>query len=314
MLEYILKRTAGAIISLFVVITLIFVLLRLMPMEGYFGAEYDKLSEEVRASMLAEKGLDQPIYVQLFNFYKSLFQGDLGKSWIYRPNYPIVKILEKKIPYSLKIGVISMIFSLIVGIPLGAVMARFKGKFADKLGTAFIAIVEALPTAVLMLFLQLFFSSWFNLSLLFDKNNYATWVLPIFSISLLSICSYAMWMRRYMVDELNKDYIKLARAKGMKNSAVMSSHVLRNAFVPMAQLLPASILLTISGSIYVEFLFSIPGMGGLLVTAIQRQDNTLVQALVLIFSSIGILGLFLGDVLMAALDPRIKLARKGGAR
>ena len=149
MLEYILKRTAGAIISLFVVITLIFVLLRLMPMEGYFGAEYDKLSEEVRASMLAEKGLDQPIYVQLFNFYKSLFQGDLGKSWIYRPNYPIVKILEKKIPYSLKIGVISMIFSLIVGIPLGAVMARFKGKFADKLGTAFIAIVEALPTAVL---------------------------------------------------------------------------------------------------------------------------------------------------------------------
>ena len=92
MLEYILKRTAGAIISLFVVITLIFVLLRLMPMEGYFGAEYDKLSEEVRASMLAEKGLDQPIYVQLFNFYKSLFQGDLGKSWIYRPNYPIVKI------------------------------------------------------------------------------------------------------------------------------------------------------------------------------------------------------------------------------
>ena len=196
MLEYILKRTAGAIISLFVVITLIFVLLRLMPMEGYFGAEYDKLSEEVRASMLAEKGLDQPIYVQLFNFYKSLFQGDLGKSWIYRPNYPIVKILEKKIPYSLKIGIISMIFSLIVGIPLGAVMARFKGKFADKLGTAFIAIVEALPTAVLMLFLQLFFSSWFNLSLLFDKNNYATWVLPIFSISLLSICSYAMWMRR----------------------------------------------------------------------------------------------------------------------
>ena len=96
MLEYILKRTAGAIISLFVVITLIFVLLRLMPMEGYFGAEYDKLSEEVRASMLAEKGLDQPIYVQLFNFYKSLFQGDLGKSGDISPELPHSKNTRKE--------------------------------------------------------------------------------------------------------------------------------------------------------------------------------------------------------------------------
>ena len=314
MLEYILKRTAGAIISLFVVITLIFVLLRLMPMEGYFGAEYDKLSEEVRASMLAEKGLDQPIYVQLFNFYKSLFQGDLGKSWIYRPNYPIVKILEKKIPYSLKIGVISMIFSLMVGIPLGAVMARFKGKIADKLGTAFIAIVEALPTAVLMLFLQLFFSSWFNLSLLFDKNNYATWVLPIFSISLLSICSYAMWMRRYMIDNINMDYVKLARAKGVSGSRIMFRHVFKNAFVPMAQFLPGSVLPTIIGSIYIEHLYSIPGTGSLLIDVIQLQDNTMVQALVLIYAAIGIAGMFLGDVLMALIDPRISFVKKGDDR
>ncbi|MEG2203826.1 MAG: ABC transporter permease, partial [Oscillospiraceae bacterium] len=128
------------------------------------------------------------------------------------------------------------------------------------------------------------------------------------------IAYYAMWVRRYMVDELNRDYIKLARAKGMTNSAIMYRHVIRNAFVPLAQYLPANILLTISGSIYVEALFSIPGMGGLLVSAIQRQDNTLVQALVLIYSSVGICGLFLGDILMALCDPRIKLEKKGGAR
>src|SRR5699024_12204662 len=134
------------------------------------------------------------------------------------------------------------------------------------------------------------------------------------SMCIGGIASYAMWMRRYMVDELNKDYVKLARAKGFKSREIMVNHVFRNAFVPMAQYLPSAILFTISGSIYIEALYSIPGMGGLLVDAIQRQDNTLVQALVLIYSSIGILGLFLGDVFMGILDPRIKLGKKKGAK
>ena len=314
MLEYIAKRTLGAVVSLFIVITLIFLLLRMMPMEGYFGAEYDKLSEETRASMLAEKGLDKPVLTQLVEFYKNLLKGDLGKSWIYRPNYPIAKILEKKIPYSLKIGLISMAVSLLVGIPLGAMMARFKGKLGDKIGTAFIAIVEALPTAVLMLFVQLYFSSWFNLSLLFDKDNPSTWILPILSISLLSICTYAMWMRRYMIDNINMDYVKLARAKGVRGGRIMFLHVFKNAFVPTAQFLPGSVLSTIIGSIYVEHLYSIPGTGGLLIDVIQRQDNTMVQTLVLLYAAIGIIGMFLGDLLMALLDPRISFVKKGDDR
>jgi oligopeptide transport system permease protein len=133
-------------------------------------------------------------------------------------------------------------------------------------------------------------------------------------MSLGSIAGYAMWMRRYMVDELNKDYIRLAKAKGLNNKTIMVHHVLRNAFVPMAQYLPVSILLTISGSIYIESLYSIPGMGGLLVDAIQRQDNPLVQALVLIYASLGIIGLLTGDILMGIFDPRIKLTNRGGAR
>ena len=153
-----------------------------------------------------------------------------------------------------------------------------------------------------------------KLPILFSPSQPSSWILPAISMSLGSSASYAMWMRRYMVDELNKDYVKLARAKGLKDKKTMRKHVLRNAFVPMSQYLPASLLYTIAGSIYIESLYSIPGMGGLLVDAIQRQDNPLVQALVLIYSSIGIIGLFLGDVLMASLDPRIKLDRKGGAR
>ena len=150
--------------------------------------------------------------------------------------------------------------------------------------------------------------------MLFNKNDVSTWILPIICLSLGNIANYAMWMRRYMVDQLNSDYVKLAMAKGVSRRDIMYKHVFRNAFVPMVQLLPSSLLLTIMGSIYVESLFSIPGMGGLLIDVIKRQDNTMVQALVLIYACMGILGLLLGDLLMAVVDPRIKLSKQGGAR
>ena len=314
MLKYIFKRTTGAVVSLFIIVSLIFILLRLMPIEGYLGENYEKLSADVVESQLREKGLLDPVPVQLFKFYKNLFKGDLGTSWIYREGYPITKILEKKIPVSLKLGLISLGVSLIVGIPLGAMMARTKGKLGDKIGTAFIAIVEALPGAVLLLFVQLYLSKTLSLPMLFDKKNPVSYILPVFSISLLSISGYAMWMRRYMIDNINMDYVKLAIAKGVSSRRIMMQHVFRNAFVPMVQFLPGSVLSTIIGSIYVEHLYSIPGTGGLLVDVIQRQDNTMVQALVIIYSAIGIVGMFVGDLLMALLDPRISFTKKGDDR
>ncbi|HWQ09753.1 MAG TPA: ABC transporter permease, partial [Holophaga sp.] len=189
-----------------------------------------------------------------------------------------------------------------------------KGRFWDRTWTAYVVFINAVPLAVYLLFVQLYASGWFKLPILFDKLDPKSWLLPVVSMSLGNIAAEAMWMRRYMVDELNKDYIKLARAKGMSSSAIMVKHVLRNAYVPMAQYLPAAVLATIGGSIYVESLYSIPGMGGLLIDVITRQDNPLVQALVLIFSSVGIVGLFLGDLLMAMVDPRIKYEKSEGAR
>ena len=150
--------------------------------------------------------------------------------------------------------------------------------------------------------------------MLFDKSKPVSWILPVISMALGNIASYAMWMRRYMVDEMNRDYVKLARGKGVSENSIMIKHVLRNAFVPMAQYLPASILYTIAGSIYIESLYSIPGMGGLLVEAIQRQDNTLVQGIVIIDSLLGIMGLVLGDIAMSIVDPRIRLVKSGGGR
>ena len=153
-----------------------------------------------------------------------------------------------------------------------------------------------------------------GLPLLFSRDNLATYILPVFSLSLGNIAYYGMWLRRYMVDESNKDYVKLAVAKGVNSKELMRKQIFRNAVVPLVQYIPTSFVLTVVGSIYVESLYSIPGMGGLLVKCIQSQDNTIVQALVLIYSALSIIGLILGDILMTFVDPRITFGKKGGSR
>jgi len=314
MFRYILKRFGQSLVTLFIVVSVVFLLMRLLPLEGYFGDGYDKLSDEQRVAVLDRMGLLDPWYVQLGRFYVKLSRGDLGTSIIYRRDVPVTEVIAPRIPYSMYFGITATLLALLLGLSLGVFMARKKGQALDKAGTAYIVLINAMPSAVYLLFIQLYGTSLFNLPILFDKYRIKSWILPAISLSLGGIAGYAMWIRRYMVDELNKDYIKLARAKGLPEKLIMVRHVMRNAFVPMAQYLPAAILSTISGSIYIESLYSIPGMGGLLVDVIQRQDNPMVQALVLIFSSVGIIGLFLGDILMALFDPRIKLVKGEASR
>lgn len=314
MFKYALRRLWQSLVTVFIVLTLVFLLMRLLPVEGYFADMYDKMTPEQRVAVLDSMGLLDPWYIQLQRFYTNLLHGDLGTSLVYRPQIAVSEIIAAKIPYSMKFGLTAIGLSLTLGLAMGVRQARDKGRLWDKFGTGYVVFIHAVPAAVYLLFIQIYVTQITRLPILFDRDNPVSWILPAISMSLGGVAGYAMWMRRYMVDELNKDYIRLARAKGMSSTAIMVKHVMRNAFVPMAQYLPTSVLLTISGSIYIESLYSIPGMGGLLIDAIQRQDNPLVQALILIFSTLGILGLFLGDMLMAIFDPRIRLAKQGGAR
>lgn len=261
MLWYIGKRLLQSVLTLFIIITIVFSLLRLMPEEGYLGAAAEKMSPEQQEVYLTNLGLRDPILVQLGNFYGNLLQGDLGKSVTYRTDVPVVTIIGDKIMYSLLFGLGAVALSLIIGVPLGIMMAHLKGRWLDRLGTGYIVFIVAVPAAVYYLVIQMYITDIFHLPMLFDEYNPISRMLPLISMALAPIASYAMWMRRYMVDELNKDYIKLARAKGVKERTLMFSHVLRNAFIPMAQYLPATILFTITGSIYIESLYSIPGMG-----------------------------------------------------
>ena len=313
MLKYLAKRIGRSLITLVIILTIVFCLLRLMPIEGYFP-NYEKMTPQQIQVGLEEMGLTDPLPVQIVRFYKDLLHGDLGTSRIYRANVPVTEILADKVPVSIKLGVISMIVSLLLGIPMGAMMARYKNRLFDKLGTLFIVCIQAVPSAVYYLYIQLYGTQLLDVGLLFDINNPKYWILPVLSMSLGNIAFYGMWLRGYMVDESNKDYVKLAKAKGMSENSVMFKHIFRNAFVPLAQYIPTAFLNTVIGSIYIESLYSIPGMGGLLVTVVKKHDNTMVQGIVLLYACVGVLGLMLGDILMVILDPRISLGKKEGDR
>ncbi len=300
-------------ITVLIIMFVLFAMLQVMPIEGYF-ANFEKMSPQQIELGLRNLGLKDPIYVQVFRFLGNLFQGDLGLSHVYRENKPITEILAPKVLVSLRFGVTAMAVSLPLGLILGVLMALNKGGPLDKLGNAYIVVIQAVPNAIYFLLIQVYGSELLNCSMLWREGKPITMVLPIVTLAMPSIASYGMWLRRYMVDETNKDYIKLARAKGVPNSTIWFKHVFRNSVVPMVQLIPGSLLMTISGSIYTESLYSIPGMGGLLVDVIKRQDNSMVHALVLIFAVLGILGLMLGDIAMTLVDPRISFTKKGGSR
>ena len=316
MAKYIGKRLLRSALTLFIIITILFALLRLMPIEGYFQ-NFEKMSQTQIRVGLQQLGVSDPLPVQLGRFWSGLLRGDLGVSHKYLVNVPVLQIIGQKMPISLTIGMLALAIALALGLPLGILMARStrtRWKIGDKLGTIFVVVIQAIPAAVYYLLIQFYGTDLLHLSMRFRINDLSTWILPVLSLSLGNIAYYAMWLRRYMVDESNKDYVKLVRAKGVPNAVISRRHVFRNAFVPLVQFIPTSVILTLMGSLYVESLYSIPGMGGLLVTAIQIQDNTLVQALVLIYASISILGLLAGDILMALLDPRISLGKKEGGR
>ena len=314
MLLYIIKRILRSAVSMFIITTVVFYMLRMMPIEGYLPA-FERMTQDQIDMRLRSMGLDLPVHVQLSRFFKNLFlEGDLGLSTRYHYNVPVTEIIGRKAPISLRFGLISLAFSLPLGFGLGILMARRKGGAWDKIGTGYIVAMQAIPFAVFAILIQLYGTSFLNLPLLYNPEIPRSIIPPIIMLSIGGIAGNAMWLRRFMVDESNRDYIKLARSKGVPNSAIFFKHVFRNAAVPMVHGIPTAILYTIIGSIFVESLYSIPGTGGLLVDVIRRQDNTMVQALVIIYSSLSVLGLLLGDLLMALVDPRIKLSKKGDQR
>ena len=239
---------------------------------------------------------------------------NFGKSHRVQTGLDVTEIIASKMAISMRIGLCALAIALLVGVPLGIMQARYKDGLLDGAGQAFTIFINAVPHLVTYFLVMIVGSRFFGLPIQYTVTDPKSAILPMVALSMGSIASYMLWMRRYMVDELNKDYIRLAKLKGMSTTQVMFRHVMKNAFLPLAQYLPYSVLLTVGGSILVEKMFGVPGLGNLLPDAIAKYDSNLVIAVVSLYASLGIMGLFLGDVLMILLDPRIRLTEKGGTR
>ncbi len=316
MLRYTIKRLLQSCITVLVIVTIVFLLMRMLPTDYYFTEEQlMKLRREELDDILRAAGLLDPPLVQLGRFYRQLARFDLGTSRRIQSGVPVTELIGQKFGISMRLGWTSLALSLVLGVVFGVVQAMYKGRFWDHVGTAYTVFVRAVPALVSYSLILVLGSRLLRLPSMYSTREVLkSSILPVVCLSIGSIAGNMVWMRRYLVDELNKDYIRLAKLKGMSTRSVMYKHVLKNAFVPMAQYLPQSVLLVTSGSLLVERFFSVPGMGSLLTDAIHRYDLNVVQSLVMLYASMGIVGLFLGDVLMTLLDPRIRLTGREDTR
>ena len=316
MLKYTIKRLFQSLITILLAVTIVFLLLRMLPTDYYFTEDQlMKFTPEQKNAALEAAGLLDPVGEQLVRFYGQILHLDFGISRRIQSGIAVTKVIGSKFEVSMRLGMISLGISLVLGVILGILQTVFKDKLIDHLGTIYTVFVNAVPALVSYSLVLVFGSKVLGLPALYSTRNVGpSSILPVACLSLASIAGYALWTRRYMVDELTRDYIKLAKVKGLNTREIMISHVLRNAMVPMVQYIPASMLLTIGGSLLVERFFSVPGMGPLLTDAINRYDVNVVQTLVMFYAALGIVGVFLGDILMMLVDPRITLTEKGGAR
>lgn len=236
---------------------------------------------------------------------------DLGKTYFlpsYNNAYVLDIIFQDKMIHSFRIGIIAFCVEIFLGYPMGIMMAKYKDGWFDKLGNAYIISVDAIPGIAYYYIWMSLFVYLLRLPGTYDASDPLSWLAPSLTMGLSGMAGIALWVRRFMLDEFNSDYVKFARAKGLSENRIMFTHVLRNAVVPLVRSIPAAILGALLGSFYIENIYGIPGLGGLLITANSYNDYYALQGIVVISALISIVSYLAGDIVTAIVDPRVSLA------
>ena len=243
----------------------------------------------------------------------SLGNGALNQKY-YVDDYTKVTNLKSgmsKMGYSFVIGIIAVILSYLLAVPLGIMMALKKDKFIDKLGTFYIVFITAVPSLAYIFMFKAIGGS-VGLPTTFNMQQPTTlmYVLPIVSLALPSVANLMKWLRRYMIDQMNSDYVKFARSGGLSEGEIFRKHILKNAIIPIVHGIPASVLGAMTGAIITERVYVVPGVGNVLTTAINAYDNGVIVGVALFYAILTVTSVILGDVLMSTLDPRISFTSK----
>lgn len=222
-----------------------------------------------------------------------------------------VKNAKSKVGFSFVIGILASLMAYALGVPLGIMMARKKDKLVDKLGTLYIVFIIAVPSlAYIFLFKAIGGALGLPTTFDIDKSSWLMYVLPIVSLALPSVANLMKWLRRYMIDQMNSDYVKFARSGGLNENEIFTKHILKNAIIPLVHGIPGTILGAITGAIITERVYVVPGAGNLLTKAINMYDNGVIVGVTLFYALLSIISLILGDILMSLVDPRISFTSK----
>ena len=222
-----------------------------------------------------------------------------------------VKGGRSKMGYSFVIGILAVLLSYLIGVPMGIAMAMKKDKLLDKIGTIYIIFIIAVPSlAYIFLFRAIGGRAGLPMTFNMESKSRLMYVLPIISLALPSIGELMKWLRRYMIDQMNSDYVKFARSGGLSEGEIFSRHIFKNAVIPLVHGIPASVLGAMVGAIITERVYVVPGAGNMLTTAINRYDNGAIVGVTLFYAVLSVVSIILGDILMSMVDPRISFSSK----
>lgn len=305
MTKYLLQRILYMIITLFLIASFTFFLMKLMP--GTPFTMQEKMTEAQKAILYAKYGLDDPVPVQYAKYILSLAQGDLGISFQY-DNRSVTDLIMQRIGPSAQLGFQAMLVGTIIGIFLGVVAALRQNTWVDYGSTVLAVLGKSIPSFVFAGLLQYYIAvklGWFPVAF---WNGWEYTVLPTIALSMFPIAIAARFMRTEMIEVLGSDYITLARAKGASSFDIAFKHALRNALIPVVTVLGPLAVSLMTGTLVIEKIFAVPGLGEQFVRSITTNDYPVIMGTTLFFAALFILIVLIVDILYGVIDPRIRLA------
>ncbi|MCM1144677.1 MAG: ABC transporter permease [Blautia sp.] len=304
MFKYVVKRIGLAIITIWAVATITFFLMNMVP-GGPFLSE-KAISPQATAALEAKYGLDKPLFQRYLTYIGDALHGDFGDSLKQRGR-TVMSIILNRFPVSAKVGGLSVIVSLLVGIPLGCVAALKRGKFLDSLISVVATCGIAVPNFVICNLLLYFLGVRLKLLPTMGVTSWKHYIMPVLALSFYPTAYIMRLMRSSMLDVLGQDYMRTAKAKGVSGIATLFKHALRNAILPVITYVGPMLAYTVTGSFVVEKIFTIPGLGGEFITAINGRDYTLIMGTTIFLATLIVIMNVIVDIVYKLVDPRIKL-------
>lgn len=309
MAKYTAKRLFMAMVTILIVACVTFFLMNAIPGNPWLSEKTP--SQATIDALNAKYGLDQPLHVQLVKYLGNLLQGDMGTSIKMQKNRPVIDIITEMFPVSAQVGIIAITWATIVGVPLGCLAAHKRGTWVDSVLRVVCTVGISMPGFVVATLMLYFFCSQLRLFPVIFDGTVKSYVLPCLALGFYPMCYLSRQTRTAMLDAINQEYIKTARAKGLKNKKIVFKHALRNALIPVITYLGPQIAFTLSGGLVVETVFSIPGLGRYFVQSIINRDYPLIMGTTLFLASFIILMNLVVDLCYKLVDPRINLSKGG---